>query len=204
MEDAVADDLAALLQPLLQALEALAFVARHLNPPDFAAVMDTVGAPDEALRAARRRLADWPDTLVGMRGPLAAASEAALAVFDGLRAAADHEQGLIGVFRALRHASRAQEALYPLATALPPVSWFFLDPAVRQDANLLARLTAPARSISVNRRRNAHRCCTRRAHLRRAANSRLGMRNAYSSTLRAGPTSRASWRICALGRRRAR
>jgi phospholipase/carboxylesterase len=44
------------------------------------------------------------------------------------------------VFRALRHAPRAQEALYPLAAKLPPVSSFFLDPALREDAGLLARL----------------------------------------------------------------
>ena len=51
---------------------------------------------------------------------------------------------LIAVFRALRHAPRAQEALYPLAAKLPPVSSFFVDPASREDADLLARLAAPA------------------------------------------------------------
>ena len=39
---------------------------------------------------------------------------------------------------------RAQEALYPLAAKLPPVSSFFLDPALRDDAGLLARLAEPA------------------------------------------------------------
>jgi phospholipase/carboxylesterase len=48
------------------------------------------------------------------------------------------------VFRALRHAPRAQEALYPLAAKLPPVSSFFVDPAFREDAGLLARLEQPA------------------------------------------------------------
>ena len=51
---------------------------------------------------------------------------------------------LVSVFRALRHAPRAQEALYPLAAKLPPVSHFFLEPALREDAELLARLAAPA------------------------------------------------------------
>ena len=40
---------------------------------------------------------------------------------------------------------RAQEALYPLAAKLPPVSEFFVDPALREDAGLLARLAAPAK-----------------------------------------------------------
>jgi phospholipase/carboxylesterase len=48
------------------------------------------------------------------------------------------------VFRALRHAARAQEALYPLAAKLPPVSSFFVDPALREDDALLARLAEPA------------------------------------------------------------
>jgi phospholipase/carboxylesterase len=48
------------------------------------------------------------------------------------------------VFRALRHAPRAQEALYPLAARLPPVSSFFIDPALREDTDVLARVTAPA------------------------------------------------------------
>jgi phospholipase/carboxylesterase len=143
MDDAVADDLAAILQPLLRALEALAFVARHLNPPDFAAVMEAVGAPDEALGAARRRLNDFPNALAHLRGPLDAASEAALAAFAGLRAAPDEEEGLLVVFRALRHASRALEALYPLTAVFPAVSRFFLDPDLREDVGLMERVARP-------------------------------------------------------------
>ena len=60
MSEAVVDDIVAVLPPLLQSLEALGFVARHLNPPDFGRVMEAAGTPDEALRAVRPRLADWP------------------------------------------------------------------------------------------------------------------------------------------------
>ena len=52
---------------------------------------------------------------------------------------------MIAVFRALRYAPRAQEALYPLAAKLPPVSDFFVDPRLREDADLKARLAAPAK-----------------------------------------------------------
>jgi phospholipase/carboxylesterase len=51
---------------------------------------------------------------------------------------------LIDVFRALRAAPRAQEALYPLAVRFPPVSAFFVDSPRRDDSDLLARLAAPA------------------------------------------------------------
>jgi phospholipase/carboxylesterase len=59
-----------------------------------------------------------------------------------LRAVQHGHGDLIAAFRALRYAPRAQEALYPLAAKLPPVNQFFVDPALREDADLLARLVA--------------------------------------------------------------
>src|SRR5450755_1583980 len=145
MSEAVVDDIVAVLPPLLQSLEALGYIARHLNPPDFGRVMQAAGAPDIALQAVRPRLTDWPAEFADVRTALDTASDAALAAFKGLRAVQDGNGDLIAVFRALRHAPRAQEALYPLAEKLPPVSEFFVDPALREDAGLLARLAEPAR-----------------------------------------------------------
>ena len=144
MSEAVVDDIVAVLPPLLQSLEALSFIARHLNPPDFGRVMEAAATPDQALQAVLARLADWPEEFAHLRAPLQTASAAALAAFEGLRAVQNGNGDLIAVFRALRHAPRAQEALYPLAAKLPPVSSFFLDPALRDDAGLLARLAQPA------------------------------------------------------------
>jgi phospholipase/carboxylesterase len=144
MSEAVVDDIVAVLPPLLQSLEALAFIARHLNPPDFDSVMEAAGQPDHALQAVRARLADWPEQFADLRAPLESASDAALAAFAGLRAVQHGNGDLIAAYRALRHAPRAQEALYALAATLPPVSSFFIDPALREDAGLLARLAAPA------------------------------------------------------------
>jgi phospholipase/carboxylesterase len=145
MSEAVVDDIVAVLPPLLQSLEALGFIARHLNPPQFDAVMETAGTPDQALRAVRPRLADWPEGFAHLRTPLETASDAAIAAFEGLRAVQHGNGDLMAVFRALRQAPRAQEALYPLAAKLPPVSSFFVDPALREDADLLARLAAPGK-----------------------------------------------------------
>jgi phospholipase/carboxylesterase len=144
MSEAVVDDIVAVLPPLLQSLEALGFVARHLNPPDFDRVMEAAGAPDEALQAVRSHLADWPEELSNIRIPLEAAGDAALAAFAGLRAVQQGNGDIVAAFRALRYAPRAQEALYPLATRFPPVSSFFLDPGSREDSGLLARLAQPA------------------------------------------------------------
>jgi phospholipase/carboxylesterase len=144
MSEAVVDDIVAVLPPLLQALEALGFIARHLNPPDFERVMEAAGTPDQALQAVRSRLAGWPAEFANVQTSLEAASDAALAAFEGLRAVQQGNGDLIAVFRALRFSPRAQEALYPLAAKFPPVSEFFTDPALREDASLKARLAEPA------------------------------------------------------------
>jgi phospholipase/carboxylesterase len=144
MSEAVVDDIVAVLPPLLESLEALSFVARHLNPPDFDRVMQTVGEPEQTLQAARARLAEWPDQFADVRRALDTASDAALKAFAGLRAVQNGQGDLVAVFRALRYAPRAQEALYPLAAKFPPISAFFLDPALREDEELLTRLATPA------------------------------------------------------------
>jgi phospholipase/carboxylesterase len=143
MSEAVVDDIVAVLPPLLQSLEALGFIARHLNPPDFGRVMEAAGEPDEALRAVRPRLAQWPEEFSGVRTALESASDAALAAFRGLRAVLNGDGDLVTVFRALRYAPRAQEALYALCAKLPPVSEFFVEPALRDDTDLAARLAQP-------------------------------------------------------------
>ncbi len=142
MADPQLDDLVVLLPPLLRSLESLAFIGRHMHPPDLAEVVAAAGRPDIPLREARPRLDAWPDPLAGVRERLAAASDAVLAAFDGLGAAAANDEtiDLRAVSLALRNAPRAQEQLYPLASALPPISRFFLDTAVRDDAGLLASL----------------------------------------------------------------
>ena len=88
--EAVVDDIVAVLPPLLQSLEALGFIARHLNPPDFGRVMEAAGFPDQALQAVLARLADWPEQF-----------------FAFARAAAERERnGAEGIRRAARRAER--------------------------------------------------------------------------------------------------
>src|ERR1700687_2462306 len=145
MSEAVVNNIMAVLPAFLQSLEALGFIARHLNPPEFASVMEAAGAPDQALQAVRLRLADWPAQFADVKTSLEVASDAALAAFSGLRAVQHGNGDMIAVFRALRYVPRAQEALYRLAAKLPPVSDFFVDARLREDADLKARLAGPAR-----------------------------------------------------------
>ena len=105
MSEAVVDDIVAVLPPLLQSLEALGFIARHLNPPDFDSVMEAAGAPDQALQAVRPRLADWPEQFAAIRTALETASDATLAAFEGLRSVQHGNGDLVAVFRALLEVS---------------------------------------------------------------------------------------------------
>jgi phospholipase/carboxylesterase len=134
------DDLMAFLPPLLRSLEALGFIARHGNPADVAPTLAAVGAPDGVLRTERARIEAWPEALAPVARRLTDAADIVLAGFEALRAAADQPGDLRTVFRALSRAPRAQEALYPLAADLPPISRFFLNPALRGDEALQARL----------------------------------------------------------------
>ncbi|HEX3407126.1 MAG TPA: hypothetical protein VHS81_07800, partial [Caulobacteraceae bacterium] len=142
MDDAALDDLRTFLPPLLRAMEGLGFVARRLNPPQLARVLEVVAEPEAALREARPRLDGWAEELGLLRDQLQVVADEALSAYAELGAADD----MRSVYRALRHAPRAQEALYPLAEGLPPVSRYFLTPACRDDPALVARFVdAPER-----------------------------------------------------------
>jgi phospholipase/carboxylesterase len=134
--DGALADLQVLLPALLRSLEGLVFVARHLNPPEVAAAVRAASASEGDLRAARPRLDAWPEPLAGVREAMCAACDAALAAFESLQEATD----LRDIFRALRFLPRAEEALFPLAATLAPVSRYFLDAPSRGDADLSARL----------------------------------------------------------------
>lgn len=146
MDEREIQDLAAILPPLLAALEALGFVARYLNPPDFQAMMAALGAPEAPLRAAHEGLGEWPAGLAEVRAQVVEASEQILAAFEGLRAAQGSGGDVRQLYRALGRVPRAQEALWPLAAGIGPVSRYFLEPAARPDADLQARIAnAPPR-----------------------------------------------------------
>jgi phospholipase/carboxylesterase len=143
------DDLTAILPPLLQSLETLGFVARHLHPPQFDQVMQAVGRPDDDLRRELPRLEAWPDRLADVREALQTAGDEILAAFDELRAAQGQGDDMRALYKPMRRLPRAQAALYPLAGDLAPVSRFFLEPAVRGDADLVARLARPGADTGI-------------------------------------------------------
>lgn len=106
------------LARLLDALEAVEFIGRHMHPPALAELSATLGDRDVALREAMAD-ATWPEAL---RSSIERAAGCALRACDGLRQADDLRQ----IYRALRQVNRALEALYPLTRILPTVDRFFL------------------------------------------------------------------------------
>jgi phospholipase/carboxylesterase len=143
--DAV-DSVADLLPPLLTALDRVEWVQRHLYPPLAARLAEklepataTLAPPLGALEALA-----WPDELGFMRDRLVDVARQTLELVAAFAAAARSPGDAIGLYRALRRYARIQEALYPLAPALEPVSRWFLEPTRRADDDLAARLRAGA------------------------------------------------------------
>jgi phospholipase/carboxylesterase len=143
--DALQESLVAVIPPLLAALDRLETITRHLHPLRLQELAATLSPDDNALPAAltRVREAAWPEDLLPFRDRLVLAAESVLRAHAGLREAAGAPAGSpAGAYRATRQQYRAIEALYPLAAALPTISRFFIEPARRGDAALLARIAA--------------------------------------------------------------
>ena len=155
--DALLDAATALVPPLLNALEALAFAGRHLHPPHLpriAAALEPFEAPVREGRA-RFDAVKWPDDLQFFRSQLVLSSDATLRALDGVAQSATDPNGVMRAYRSMRSSTQAVEALYPLSFMLPPVSRFFLEPERRQDDALGA--SHRGRRCDARRRRHSER-----------------------------------------------
>jgi phospholipase/carboxylesterase len=143
---AVLEAMDTLLPPLLGTLERVAWVQRHLFPP-LADRLAAELAPCAALLDGPLRALEgieWPAEARFVRDRLADVTRRALALVEAFAAAARAREDPIALYRALRRFAPLQEALYPLAPVLDPVSRWFLDPERRDDDALIARLRAAA------------------------------------------------------------
>ncbi len=140
------DAVRALLPPLLDAFERVEWVQRRLYPPAAERLAealtpraDAVEAPLGALEAL-----ECPAELRFMRDRLVEVARETVALVRAFAQAARSSGEFIGLYRALRRFARVQEALYPLAPALDPVSQWFLETARRADDALVSQLRAAA------------------------------------------------------------
>jgi phospholipase/carboxylesterase len=138
------DAAGALLAPLLAALEHVIWVQRHLHPPLARQLADALQPVADAVREPLGGVetADWPDDLRFLRDRLVDVGRQTLEMVAAFLEAARRSGDPFDLYRALRRFSRVQEALYPLAPILEPVSRWFLDPARRNDHELVERLRA--------------------------------------------------------------
>lgn len=136
----------AALEPLLGALEVMAFVARHMHPPDLPDIVAAIGYADTPVRERMAALADqaFPEAAQPILTRINTASGAVCAAFEELRRAAAKPKGLMEAYYALRHGIQAREALYPLTAQFPSISRHFLEESAREDQDLLARIAAGA------------------------------------------------------------
>jgi len=142
MSDDIESVLVALVPSLVQALDTLGHIARHLHPTRLDALLEAAGPHEAALRDARAHFvaSEWPEPLATLRQHLASATDEAARAFDKLHEAAASPGDARQAYRALRHATRAEAALYPVAAVLPSVNRFYLEPEARDDKALQARL----------------------------------------------------------------
>ncbi|MES1990336.1 MAG: phospholipase [Pseudomonadota bacterium] len=143
-KDVMLDAIMALVPQLLEALEVLQFIARHVHPPRLEVLIEQFAEADLPVRlgAEAFNAIEWPDDLAGFAAQLNLVATEVVTAFEELRGAQTDANPIGSVYRALRHISRASEALYPVAAMLPPVSPFFLEPKARGDKALIQRLAA--------------------------------------------------------------
>ena len=138
------DALSAALQPMLTALDVLAFISRHMNPPDLPDIIAALGFADTPVHDAIAALRNHarPEQIQPVIERINTAGGAIGDAFVELRKSRGRPNSLMEAYYALRHAIRAQEVLYPLTSQFPLVSRHFLEEGAREDAGLLARLHA--------------------------------------------------------------
>jgi phospholipase/carboxylesterase len=130
------------LGPLLDTLERMTWVQRHLYPPAAPRLAEVLAPQTEALAVPLRALEaePWPDETAFMRERLLDVGRQTLDMVEAFVSAARAADDPFDLYRAGRRFAPVQESLYPLAPAFDPVSRWFLDPARRDDDGLVERL----------------------------------------------------------------
>jgi phospholipase/carboxylesterase len=130
------------VSPLLKTLAAFEAVQRYLHPGSISKLVELVSPLRPELQAGRQALesADWPVELAFVRDGLAAACRYAGEALDGFLDASREPTSVVPFYQAVRHSTRALEAVYPLFPVLRPVNSFFLEEPLRASQVILNRL----------------------------------------------------------------
>jgi len=138
----VIDAIDALLAPLLGTLELMTRVQRHLHPPLAGRLAEALAPRAEMIAGPLAQLesAASAGDLDFVRDRLVPVARQTIEMVTAFVEAARDPHEPINLYRAVRRFAPIQEALYPLAPMLPPVSRWFLPPERRDDDALVTRL----------------------------------------------------------------
>lgn len=117
---------------MLATLQAFEWVQRRLHPPALPGLRAAMGPLRDRLDAALEvaRAASPPDGLAPFHAQLVLAAQHAARASDLFLTPAPPAEAVSRLLESFSASCRAQEALYPLRTALPPVARFFLEPTL--------------------------------------------------------------------------
>lgn len=126
-----AQALAATGGAVLGALHGLDWIQRRLHPPDLPRLRQSLAPLRERLERARDafRATPVPAGLEPFHEQLSTGSDEVLAAQRSFLDPGPPEQAVARVLESLGRHCRAQEALYPLRTVLPPFGRYFVEPA---------------------------------------------------------------------------
>jgi phospholipase/carboxylesterase len=121
---------------LLSALATFEVARRRLHPPEIPSLRERLTPVAERLRDALASFTEVspPAQLADLAAQLARAAEAAAAALRDFCAPGLPHEMIPLVLRAMHQHCRAQELLYPLRKALPPVGRYFLEAPLRERA----------------------------------------------------------------------
>ncbi len=142
--DVLLEATTALIPPLLTGLDALAYVGRHLHPPDLGRLVPEVATFREPIAKGLEAFTavHWPEHLSRFSDHARRSAAEALNAFDGLKSCLEQRNPAMGAYRAMSFSTRAVEALYPVAAMLPPVSRFYLSDPHRSDEAVQRKLAS--------------------------------------------------------------
>jgi phospholipase/carboxylesterase len=128
------------LARLFTLLDTLGTIACQMHPPRLTRLVSMLDHQEEAVRATIQPADSAPDPV---QAYLDLSATLALQACALLRDAPASGNPMQQAFRAMRQYSRALEALNALADSVKAVGRYLLEPGMRDDAALLARLDAP-------------------------------------------------------------
>ncbi len=143
------EPLAALVTALLGGLQGLEAAARRLHPPLLGRMRSHLAPVGSRLDAALEGFRAWqaPEGMRPLQAPLVDACEILADALDRFLASVPPEQRTMAVLDALRLHAQAQEALYPLRRAIPPLDAWFAEPGAQ--ARVCGEEPAPPEGVSV-------------------------------------------------------